>query len=151
MKFCPNCGASLEPTSKFCNNCGAPVQPDVVPTPVPTPVPISTPVSFVVPGSVRAQGIVGMALGIAGMVFAILGLIYTLIGMGLDAMGFAFSIAFSIFSMPLSCVGRALCNKSSESGNFSSVCSIGSKMAMAGIIVSIVMLAFGFISLLIGM
>ena len=147
MKFCPNCGASLEPTSKFCNNCGAPVQPDVVPIPVPVP----TPVSFAVPGPVKAQGIVGMALGIAGMVFAILGLICTLSGMGLDAMGFAFSIYFSIFSMPLSCVGRALCNKSSESGNFSSVCSIGSKMAMAGIIVSIVMLAFGLINLAVGM
>ncbi len=104
----------------------------------------------VVDGKTKAQGFVGMGLGIGSLVFAVIGLIYTLATLGYYATGFVVSLYFGLFSMPLSIVGKILCNKSQEAGNTSGACSAGGKLATAGMVVTIVMLAFGIISLLIG-
>lgn len=34
-KFCPNCGASLEPQSKFCANCGQVIEQEEKPVKIP--------------------------------------------------------------------------------------------------------------------
>ena len=168
MLFCSQCGTQLEESAKFCSKCGTPVAAPVeapVETPVETPVaapaattPVYTPVysapvysapaTVEVSGSTKAQGFIGMGLAIGGLFFAVLGLIYTLVGLDYDALGFGMSIGFGIFSMPLSIVGRILSRKSMDCGNTSGVCRAGSGLGLAGFIVSCVMFAFGFISLL---
>ena len=176
MFFCSNCGAKLEDGSKFCTVCGTAVAPVAEPQaqPVVEEVPVapvysapvepvyahpsaptySAPVSPVyatveVPTNVKIQGFVGMGLAIGGLFFAALGVLYVLIGMVEEGLGFGFSIGFGIFSWPLSIVGKILCGKSQEAGNTSTPCSVGSKLGLAGIIVSAVMMFFGLINLMI--
>ena len=162
MYYCSNCGKPLDPDAKFCANCGAAVPVSsasaayaepVAAAPVTAPV-VVDPVPRVYAAPVcstktKVLGFVGMGLAIGGLFMAVLGIIYTLLGLstGEEAMGFAFAFAFSIFSLPLSIVGGVLCGRSSYMGNRSAACSIGSKMRVAGIIVSAVMLFLGFISL----
>ena len=144
MSFCSHCGNQLESGDKFCRACGAAVVAEPVQN---VPAPVAVKAEPVIDGKTRALGFVGMGLGIGGVVMGALGLLYTMIGLNLEGMGFAFSLIFGLFSMPMSIVGRILSNKSIEGGNTSGVCSAGTKLGMAGMIVSAVMLFFGFISL----
>lgn len=118
------------------------------PNPYSTPV-YSQPAPAPVPAKAKALGFVGMGVAIGGLVFAVLGLLYTFIGIAteMEGLAFGYSIAFALFSFPCSIVGRVLCNNSKEMGNHATPCSVGSKMGIAGIIVSAVMLFFGLISL----
>ena len=150
MSFCPNCGNSLETTSKFCPNCGTAVAETA---PVSTPI-VVEPVSQVystpvVSAKAKVLGFVGMGIAIGGLVLAIFGLLYTFIGMATEeiGLGFGLSVGFGLFSLPCSIVGRILCGNSVGMGNCSKSCSVGSKMGIAGIIVSAVMLFFGLITL----
>ena len=95
----------------------------------------------------KVLGFVGMGLGIGGLVFAVLGIIYTLAGMVEMGLGFGFAIAFSLFSMPCSIVGMVLCKQSQDAGNTATPCSVGTKLSVAGLIVSGVMLFLGFVNL----
>ncbi len=169
MSFCSNCGKSLTETDKFCKYCGTaapataePVTP-VAPAPQPTPVTPVTPVAQPAPTAVqtapvytvpscskkaKALGFVGMGLGIGGLVFAVLGILYTFIGLAVDEiLGFTYAFVFGIFSMPLSIVGKILSGNSQDAGNCSAPPSVGSKLGLAGIIVTAVMLFIGFICL----
>ena len=172
MAFCSNCGNQIDANTKFCGICGAPVEAPVAPAaPVPPVAPVVTPVvetpvqpTFVAPPPVmpeyvypaepvvsakdKAMGFVGMGLAIGGLFLAIFGIIYTLIGLGAEmGMGFGMSIGFGIFTRPLSIVGKILCGRSQDAGNTSGACSVGAKLALAAIIVSAVMMFFGFIDL----
>ncbi len=165
-KFCGACGAAVV----------APVAAEPVPAqPVmaePTPVqpvvaePVSAqpvrayeparPVAPAVPATPvpatkdKVLGFVGMGLAIGGLFFGVIGLLYGLIFIAGDfgAATTGFSIGFGIFSLPLSIVGRILCNRSMAAGNISTPCSVGRKLGLAGIIVSAVMYFFGFVGLL---
>ena len=155
MSFCSNCGNSLEADAKFCRNCGAPVAEYQTPPCAPAAPVVVPPVPQVYGDPVvstkgKVLGFVGMGLSIGGFFFAVLGLLYTFIGMAEEgALAFAFSISFSLFSMPLSIVGNSLSRRSRSMGNNSTPCSVGSKLGIAGIIVSAVMLFFGFIGLMV--
>ena len=152
MPFCSSCGNPLNQNDRFCNNCGAAISgknETVIPTATiaaePAPYVYSAPVCS---GKSKALGFVGMGLAIAGLVFAVLGLLYTFLGMMAgDGVGLGMSIGFGIFSLPLSIVGGSLCDRSIHMGNFSAACSVGSKIRIAGVIVSAVMLFFGIVSL----
>ena len=117
-----------------------------------TPAYPATPVTATAPaadGKTKAQGFVGLGLSIGGLVFAIIGLIYCLSLMGWDGVtAFGASIGYGIFSFPCSIVGKILASKSREAGNTSGACGAGSKLGVAGLVVSIVMMGFGFIALL---
>lgn len=149
MSTCYKCGNEFENGDKFCRSCGA-----VLPAAQPEP-PVQEPVAVihaepVVSTKTKVLGYVGMGLGIGGLFFACFGCLYTLIGLFAEGfVGFIFSLIFGLFSVPLSIVGKILCNQSYEGGNPSSTCTVGSKLALAGIIVSGVMVFFGFIGLLI--
>ena len=168
MFFCSQCGNAVEEGSKFCNKCGAPVStPAPAPTPAapvytapveqsaPYPAPYPVPVTTVAPvrnetvisGKEKAMGFVGMGVSIGGLVMAVLGIIYTMLGMSLEGMGFYFSLIFGLFSTPMGFVGRSLCTKSAARGNTMSSCSVGTKIGLAAIIVSFVMIGLGLISL----
>ncbi len=150
MPFCSNCGNPLDASSKFCSSCGAPNTEPAAPVVTPVIVESAPQIPEVpaVPVKAKVLGFVGMGLAIGGLFFAIFGLLYTFIGLAAEAaLGFGFSIGFGLFSLPLSIVGGVLCNNSIGMGNRSAVCSIGSKLRVAGIIVSAVMLFFGLISL----
>ena len=129
----------------------APVQPEPA-APVapvqPEPVPVCVaPAEPVVSGKDKALGFVGMGLAILGLFFACIGILYTMIGMSEQGFGFGMAFAFSLFSLPLSIVGGVLCGNSYNAGNRSTACSVGSKLRIAGIIVSAVMLFLGFVNL----
>ena len=100
------------------------------------------------PTAVKVKGFVGMGLGIGSLALSVLGIIYTLAFMG-SYYGEAFgaAIGFGIFSLPCGIVGKLLAGQSSDAGNTGAPCSVGSKLGLAGIIVSAVMLFLGFISL----
>ena len=162
MAFCSQCGSPLDTTSNFCRNCGAPVNAPVAPAAPQVPVAPSTsvvyeaaPVAPEVPAKAKAMGFVGMGLGIGGLVMAVIGLIYTLMVFSLEydsyygssGAGFGMAVIFGIFSLPLCIVAGVLCNKAEEAGNFATPVTVGSKLRVAGIIVSAVMFFFGFISL----
>ena len=110
----------------------------------------NAPVKDEVSGGTKAKGIVGMVMGIFGMVFGIIGLICTMtfLGTWYSEEGFFLALYFSIFSLPLSIVGKVLASGSQDAGNTSGVCSAGKGMGLAGIILSAVMLFFGFICLM---
>lgn len=146
MSFCSHCGNQMETGDKFCRVCGTAVPEESAPQNVPAPVAVKA--EPVISGKVKALGFVGMGLGIGGVVFGALGVLYTLIGMAMPPMGITFALIFGLFSVPLSIVGRILSYKSIEGGNTSGVCSAGTKLGMAGLIVSAVMLFFGFINLI---
>lgn len=159
MFFCSNCGTALDDGAKFCRNCGAQVaeacsaqpQESVAPAVIePASQVHNQPVcgECVVSGKTKALGFVGMGLSIGGLFFAAFGLLYTFIFMTvLPEASFAYAILFSLFSLPLCIVAGVLCNKSIEQGNQSAACSVGSKLRIAGIIVSAVMLFIGTIAL----
>ncbi len=152
MPFCFNCGTPLDASGKFCKNCGAAVSEASTPVNPITPTVIDpVPQVYVAPVSStksKVLGFVGMGLAIGGLFFAVIGLLYTFIGLAVEeGLAFGFSFAFSFFSMPLSIIGGILCNRSYLMGNRSAACSVGSKLRMAGIILSAVMLFIGFISL----
>lgn len=162
MAYCSNCGSQIDASAKFCSSCG---------TPVPAPVPVETvqtapaepvytapavqtyiapaaPVKRTVSVKAKVLGFIGMGLAIGGLFFAIIGILYTMIGMVEQGLGFGMSLSFSLFaSLPLSIVGKILCNQSEQAGNTARVCSIGSKLGVAAIIVSGVMLFLGVINL----
>lgn len=161
MSFCPQCGNAINENAKFCSKCGAAISVQAEPVQAsweaPT-APAYTPVAPVVP-TVSAEpvvstkdkvlGFVGMGLSIFGLFMAGLGLLYTLAGMEEEGLAFGFSIAFGMFSFAPCIIGRILCGKSANNGNTSGACSAGSVMGLIGIIVSAVMLFFGFINLLV--
>ena len=149
MSYCVNCGNQLAETDKFCNACGAKVseantymQESLQPTYVE-----AKPAEVVVSAKDKALGFVGMGLSIGGMFMAVLGILYTALGMIETGLGFGMAVAFSLFSLPLSIVGRNLCNRSVERGNTAKPCSIGRGLGLAGIIVTGVMLFLGIINL----
>ncbi len=155
MSFCSNCGNPLNQDNKFCPNCGNLIPPKSTP---PTPAePIyyepSTPVYVatatpVVSTKAKVLGFVGMGLSIGGLVMAALGLLYTFIFMGFgEGLSLIYALIFGFFSFPLSIVGGILSNNSMNMGNYSTPCSVGSKLCIVGIILSAVMLFFGFLSL----
>ncbi|MBR4109545.1 MAG: zinc-ribbon domain-containing protein [Oscillospiraceae bacterium] len=156
MAHCTNCGNQLAEGNKFCSVCGTPVP---APEPIPEAVPAAAdPQPYYAPAvtaepviSVKTKvlGFVGMGLSIGGLFFAVLGILYALIGMVEQGLGFAFAIAFGMFSMPLSIVGRILANKSREEGNLSNVCSVGSGVGLGGIFATGAMLFLGIINLMI--
>ena len=153
MSFCINCGNQLAENDKFCNACGTKVpeaasenntytQESVQPYYT-----VAKPAEVVVSAKDKALGFVGMGLSIGGLFMACLGILYTLIGMVETGLGFGMAVAFSLFSLPLSIVGRNLCNRSVERGNTAKPCSIGRGLGLAGIIVTGVMLLLGIINL----
>ena len=149
MSFCINCGNQLAENDKFCNACGAKVseantymQESLQPAYVE-----AKPAEVVVSAKDKALGFVGMGLSIGGLFMACFGILYTALGMIETGLGFGMSIAFSLFSLPLSIVGRNLCNRSVERGNTAKPCSIGRGLGLAGIIVTGVMLFLGIINL----
>lgn len=162
MSFCSKCGNPLEENSKFCAKCGTPVQ-DAAPAapaytapaaPVytaPAAPTYTAPVAAepVVSPKAKVLGFVGMGVSIFGLFMAAIGLLYTFVGMATEetGMGFAFSFAFALFSLPCAIVGRMLCNNSIGMGNNATPCTVGSKLGIAGIIVTAAMLFFGFITL----
>ena len=103
----------------------------------------------VVETKTKVQGFVGMGLAIGGLVMAVIGLLYTFASMGITGMSFGMAIGFGMFAMPLSIVGRSLCGKSEDAGFRSGACAAGTKVGLAGIIVTIVMTVFGFITLMV--
>ncbi len=140
MSFCSNCGNPLDTTSKFCSNCGASIAAPVIVEPAPH--------IREVPVKAKVMGFIGMGLSIGGLIMAIIGLLYTFIFISIEPeAGFVFSLIYGLFSLPLSIVGGMLCKNSAGMGNRSAACSAGSKLGVAGIIVSGVMLFFGLISL----
>ena len=143
MTFCSQCGNQLESGDKFCRACGA-----AVPDTQNAPVSVVVKAEPVVSGKTKALGFVGMGLGIGGVVMGSLGLLYSLIGLNLEGLGFVWAMIFGLFSVPASIVGRILSYKSIEGGNPSGAASAGAKLGIAGLIVSAVMLFFGFISLI---
>lgn len=169
-KFCSVCGAQVTAPAAP----AAPAEPVVAAAPVAEPVvepaaPVVEPVKPAAPvycapvepvrtytaaptvdTKTKVFGFVGMGLGIGSLFLAVLGILYTAIGMsgGMGA-GFGCSIGFGMFSVPCGIVGMKFCNDSYEAGNTSKVCSIGRKLAIAGIIVSGVMAFLGFIDLII--
>ena len=160
MPYCSNCGHQVEATDKFCGGCGAPVSapaaapapeaapaPQVVVAPAPQPVPVAQPATPEISSKTKVFGFVGMGLGIGGLFFAVLGIIYTLVGMGETGLGFGMSVGFGLFSAPMSILGIKFSNDSARAGNSSKCCTVGSKLGLAGIIVSGVMLFLGFINL----
>lgn len=150
MSFCSNCGNPLGENVRFCANCGASVAEREAPVTPATPViPADIePAASVVPVKAKVLGFIGMGLAIDGLVFAVIGLLYTFAFMAVEeGVGFVFALVWSLFSFPLSIIGGVLCNNSIEMGNRSAVCSVGSKLRIAGIIISAVMLFFGFVSL----
>lgn len=152
MSTCYKCGNEIAYGDKFCRSCGAVLpaaQPETAEIPVQEPVAV-IPAEPVVSTKTKVLGFVGMGLGIGGLVFGSLGCLYTLLGLLAEGVaGFVFSLIFGLFSVPMSIVGKILCNQSYEGGNPSSTCTVGSRLALAGIIVSGVMVFFGFIGLLI--
>lgn len=149
MSFCINCGNQLAENDKFCNACGAKVseantymQESLQPAYVE-----AKPAEVVVSAKDKALGFVGMGLSIGGLFMACFGILYTALGMIETGLGFGMSIAFSLFSLPLSIVGRNLCNRSVERGNTAKPCSIGRGLGLAGIIVTGVMLFLGIVNL----
>lgn len=180
MAYCSSCGNFMDPAAKFCSVCGAqaaapaapaePVAPPVV-EPVAPPVvepvveapaaptyyapaePARTiPVMPVISGKTKTFGFVGMGLGIGSLALAVLGIICVIAGMTIgSALGFGYSIGYGLFSWPCAILGMKFSNQSYEAGNTSNVCSIGRKMAIAGMIVSGVMMFLGFIDLVISM
>ena len=89
-----------------------------------------------------------MILGIAGFVFSILNILYTFLGLITEPeIAVSFSIAFSIFSLPLSIVGRVLSSRCIDEGDTSKMASVGASLGLAGIIVSAVALFLGFCAL----
>lgn len=90
-----------------------------------------------------------MITGIFGMIMAIIGLIGTMtwIGSWYSEGGFYFALYMMIFSLPLSIVGRVLSSSSQDAGNESGVCGAGKAMGLVGIILTAVMMFFGFICL----
>lgn len=175
MSFCTHCGNALGADAKFCGKCGAAVAAPVAAAPVveapvvAAPV-VEAPVVEIIPEVAavpaapvyvapvvntepvlstkdKVLGFVGMGLGIGALFFAIVGLLYTMIGMEAYAMGFGMSFAFSLFSVPMAIIGRILCGKSMDAGNTSAACSVGSKLSLAAIIVSGVMVFLGFVNL----
>lgn len=174
--FCHNCGAPVQAPAEPAATeplytapaeptyvAPAPVEPAyVAPTYTPpayTP-PVYTPpapeyqnvpvyhAEPVVAPKAKALGFVSMGLGIGGLFFAVIGLLYTFIGLEADGLGFAFALVFSILALPCSILGKVFHNKAEEGGNTSTPPSVGNKLGLAGIIVSAVMLFFGFISLM---
>lgn len=155
MAFCSNCGNQLDTSAKFCGNCGAPVAVPAEPVASETFVPVAPAepervymAEPVISVKTKVFGFVGMGLGIGGLFFAIIGVLYTLMGCFAEiGVGFGFSLGIGAFSWPLCIVGKIFCARSQESGNTSNVCSIGSKLSIAGMIVSGVMMFFGLIDL----
>lgn len=172
-KFCPSCGAAVSAPAAPATPV-APVEPvapvipaepvapvipaepvaPVNPTPVYTPNPdyytvptvAATPV---VSAKDKAMGFVGMGLGIGGLVFAVVAVICALALMGVRYAGFIYAFVYTLFSMPLSIVGKILSGKSEAAGNTSTPCSVGNKMGLAGIIVSAAALFLGIINLMV--
>ena len=147
-----NNGAAYNPAPNTYNpapNTYTPAQPNPYNNPYTNPYPTyqqEAPAEL--PTAVKVKGFVGMGLGIGSLALAVLGLIYTLALMGSyygEALGM--SIGFAIFSLPFGIVGKILAGQSSDAGNTGAPCSVGSKLGLAGIIVSAVMLFLGFISL----
>ena len=163
MAYCSNCGNQIEDSAKFCSSCGTPVPVAAPAAPVHTApaVPVYTapaeqtyivpaaPAKKAVPVKTKVLGFIGMGLGIGGLFFAIIGMLYTLIGMYENGLAFGMSVAFGGFAaLPMSIVGKILCNQSVQAGNTARACSIGSKLSVAAIIVSGVMLFLGVINLM---
>ena len=168
-KFCPGCGKAVEarqapvqeatvqeiPVTPVYAEPSAPVYP--IPTaPVytaPTAAAYqaaSTTVTAVteVPVKAKVMGFVGMGLSIGGLMFGVIGLLYTFLGLSIgEGAGFMFAFVYGAFTLPLGLIGRSLCNKSQWAGFQSAACSVGSKLGIATIIVTAVMLFFGFVSL----
>lgn len=169
--FCRSCGTPVpaqtpaEPVAAETTYAPpAPVEPTYAPpayTPPPYTPPVYTPpapeynnipvyhAEPVITPKAKALGFVGMSLGIAGLFFAVIGLLYTLIGLEEEVVGFVFAMVFSILSLPCSILGKVFYSKAEEAGNTTTPPSVGNKLGLAGIIVSAVMLFFGFISLMI--
>jgi len=107
------------------------------------------PVQEEISGGTRAKGIIGMIASIFGMILAIIGLIGTLTFLGTwwSEPGFEYALIMMIFSLPLSIVGRVLSSSSQDAGNDSGVCGAGKAMGLVGIILTAVMMFFGFICL----
>lgn len=154
MLFCSNCGNSLNEDVKFCPNCGTAI-PEKEPAPAapvyaPSAAPVyPVPAEPVVTVKAKILGFIGMGLAIGGLVLAVIGLMYTFFGMAIgEKVGFVFSFVFGCFSFPLSIVGGILCSNSMNMGNYSTPCSVGTKLRVAGIIVSAAMMFFGFLSLI---
>ncbi len=153
MYYCSQCGNAIDENAKFCSKCGAPVAASAPVQPAysqPTYTqPAPRPAEVCISPKTKALGFVGMGLGIAGLFFAVLGLLYTLIGITESGLGFGLSIGFGLFSMPLGIVGRVLATQSMENGNTSGSCTAGANLGLAAIIVTCVMLFFGFINLMV--
>jgi len=176
MSYCSQCGNAIDNGAKFCSHCGAavaaaaapvynevpevntlPVEPaPVVAAPVATAPVATAPVATapavaaepVVSAGTKVLGFVGMGLSIFALAFAS---ICVLIVLGLveeTGAGFAFSLVYSMLTVPPAIIGRILCGKSMAAGNTSAVCSVGSKLSLAAIIVSGVMLFLGFVNLI---
>jgi hypothetical protein len=84
-----------------------------------------------------------------GLLFGVIDIIYTLLGFAIEPeVAIAFAIAFSIFSFPLSIVGRSLSRKCVEDGDYSASASVGSKLGTAGMVLTIISWVLGFIAIL---
>lgn len=155
MSFCVKCGYKLEADDQFCHACGASVarrtyEPQPSPAGYPTAPTGLVPVMEEAPkisGKTKALGFVGMGLSIESFIVAIIGLLYTLIFVAIPPASFIFSLYLSVFSMPPAIVGRILSKKSIEGGNRSTVCTVGTRLGLAAIIISAVMVFIGFTSL----
>lgn len=151
MAYCISCGQRVEDGAKHCPVCGAaiPAEQPVYVQPVPVQ---ATPR---VPVKARVLGYVGLGLGIDGLASSIIFLLLTAIYMAMAAIfylqgegsvGFIpvfLSLYFGFFSIPIALVGRMLCRKSMAGGNTSKACSVGEKLNIAALIVSIVMIVLG--------
>ena len=156
MSNCINCGNPLSASDKFCSCCGAKVPEVRQEVPVQPVRPAQNDqyyYSAVKPAQVELSrkdkvfGFVGMGLSIGGVFMAALGLIYTMIGMIETGAGFAISLIFGMFSVPLSIVGLKLTRRSKDAGNTSGTCTAGTATGIAGIAVSGLMAFLGFINL----
>ncbi len=156
MQYCTNCGNVMDDNAKFCSKCGTSAAAPASKAPVysqPVAPAYSQPVARsaepIISIKAKALGFVGMGLGIAGLIFAIIGLLYTFVGISEQGLGFGFSIAFSLFSMPVSIIGRIMAGQAMDGGNTSGSCTAGANLSLAAIIVTCVMLFFGFINLMV--
>lgn len=155
MYVCPNCNYHSESPVNFCPNCGAQMvyvenQQQTYQQPYQQYQTYQQNPQYYAPQRPNNLGkkIPSIILGAFGLVFGFFNILYTIVFLSLEPeVAFVFSIIMSFFSFPLSIVGKTLSRKCMDDGDDSKSASVGSGLGTAGIVLTIISLALGFIAL----